>query len=96
VIGCADAKWGERPVLVVEPRKGHVVDENALLASLRGKVADWWIPDQVVQVSAMPLSATGKIDKIRLRAEHGREGEASPGNLGKNTHPSKNGTSGGR
>jgi acyl-CoA synthetase (AMP-forming)/AMP-acid ligase II len=96
VIGCADAKWGERPVLVVEPRKGHVVDENALLAALRGKVADWWIPDQVVQVSEMPLSATGKIDKIRLRAEHGRERESSPDDLGKNTHPNKSRTSGTR
>jgi fatty-acyl-CoA synthase len=47
VIGCSDAKWGERPVLVVEPRKGHVLDEKALLAALRGKVPDWWIPEQV-------------------------------------------------
>ena len=69
VIGCSHAKWGERPVLVVEPRKGHVLDEKALLATLRGKVPDWWIPDRVIQVSDMPLSATGKIDKNQLRAE---------------------------
>jgi fatty-acyl-CoA synthase len=93
VIGSSDAKWGERPVLVVEPRKGHVLDEKALLAVLRGNVADWWIPDQVVQVNEMPLSATGK---IRLRAEHGRERETSPDELGEKTHSSKNGTSGGR
>ena len=78
VIGCSDAKWGERPVLVVEPHKGHVLDEKALLAVLRGKVADWWIPDQVVWVSEMPLSATGKIDKILL-ACRARQGTRSPG-----------------
>jgi acyl-CoA synthetase (AMP-forming)/AMP-acid ligase II len=96
VIGCSDAKWGERPVLVVEPRKGHVLDEKALLAVLRGKVADWWIPDQVVWVSEMPLSATGKIDKILLRAEHGKEREVPPDDLGEKTHPSKGRTSGTR
>jgi 3-(methylthio)propionyl---CoA ligase len=72
VIGQPDAKWGERPLLVVEPQKSHVLDDNALLEALRGNVADWWIPDQVIQVSHMPLAATGKIDKNRLRAEYTR------------------------
>ena len=85
VIGASHAKWGERPILVVEPRKGHVLDEKALLAALSGKVADWWIPDQVIQVSDMPLSATGKIDKNRLRAEYASE-----------THINKSKGSGGR
>jgi 3-(methylthio)propionyl---CoA ligase len=70
VIGRLDAKWGERPVLIVEPRQGEAVDPQALLGMLRGKVADWWIPDQVVQVASMPLAATGKIDKTRLRADY--------------------------
>jgi fatty-acyl-CoA synthase len=81
VIGCSDAKWGERPVLVVEPRKGHVLDERALVATLRGKVPDWWIPDSVIQVSEMPLSPTGKIDKIRLRADQATE-RTSPDDVG--------------
>ena len=72
VIGQADPKWGERPILVVEPQKSHAIDDKALLDSLRGKVADWWIPDQVIQVAHMPLAATGKIDKNRLRAEYAR------------------------
>ena len=72
MIGQPDAKWGERPVLIVEPQKSHVLDDNALLDALRGNVADWWIPDQVIQVSHMPLAATGKIDKNRLRAEYTR------------------------
>jgi fatty-acyl-CoA synthase len=72
VIGQADPKWGERPILVVEPQKSHSLDDKALLDALRGNVADWWIPDQVIQVAQMPLAATGKIDKTRLRAEYAR------------------------
>ena len=70
VIGREDAKWGERPVLVVEPQAGIELNAQALLNSLRSRVADWWIPDQVVQVGAMPLAATGKIDKNQLRADY--------------------------
>ncbi len=70
VIGRADAKWGERPVLIVEPRPGQQIDAAALVQMLRGEVADWWIPDQVAQVAAMPLAGTGKIDKTQLRADY--------------------------
>lgn len=70
VMGRADPKWGERPVLIVEPRQGHSPDAEELLACLRGKVADWWIPDRVVLIDSMPLAATGKIDKNRLRADY--------------------------
>lgn len=70
VIGREDARWGERPVLVVEPLQGRPVEPDDLLAALRGKVADWWVPDEVVAVVSMPLAATGKIDKARLRADY--------------------------
>jgi acyl-CoA synthetase (AMP-forming)/AMP-acid ligase II len=68
VIAHPDDKWGERPVLIVELRS-PLADE-ALLDALRGRVAGWWLPDRIVRLDAMPLAATGKIDKMRLRAEH--------------------------
>lgn len=70
VIGRSDPKWGERPVLLVEMREEADIDDEELLEALRGRVAPWWIPDAVVRVPAMPLAATGKIDKRRLRAEY--------------------------
>jgi fatty-acyl-CoA synthase len=70
VIGRTDPKWGERPLLIVEARQGKQIDPKDLIAELRGKVAEWWLPDRVIQVDAMPLAATGKIDKTRLRAEY--------------------------
>jgi len=68
VIGRSDPKWGERPMLLVELRDPAVADAD-LLASLKGKVANWWIPDRVVRLGSMPLAGTGKIDKLRLRAQ---------------------------
>lgn len=67
VIGRPDPKWGERPILLVELREADASDAT-LLASLKGKVANWWIPDEVIRLENMPLAATGKIDKLRLRA----------------------------
>ncbi|MEA1942435.1 MAG: AMP-binding protein [Pseudomonadota bacterium] len=80
VIGRADEKWGERPVLVIEPRPGCRAEPAALLAALRGRIADWWIPDQIVEIAAMPLAPTGKIDKRRLRDDYsnGRIKAAEP------------------
>jgi fatty-acyl-CoA synthase len=69
VISTPDEKWGERPLLVIQPRNGEPVDVLRLIDSLRGKVPDWWIPERIAQVRSMPLAASGKIDKNRLRAE---------------------------
>jgi acyl-CoA synthetase (AMP-forming)/AMP-acid ligase II len=71
VIGREDPKWGERPVLLVELGSDVEISDADLLAPLAGRVAPWWIPDAVVRLAAMPLAPTGKIDKIRLRNEHG-------------------------
>ena len=71
VIGRADPKWGERPVLLVEPREGREIASDLLLTALRGRIPSWWLPDAVIAVSSMPLTPTGKIDKMRLRSIHG-------------------------
>jgi fatty-acyl-CoA synthase len=71
VVGRAHPRWGERPVLVVEERQGAGVTDETLLDALRGRIASWWLPDAIVRVASMPLALTGKIDKMRLRAEHG-------------------------
>ena len=71
VIGRADAKWGERPILVVQMRSDDTVSDETLLAPLQGRVASWWIPDAIFRLERMPLAATGKIDKMALRDEYG-------------------------
>lgn len=71
VIGQPHPKWGERPHLIVELRNDQKIDDDTLLAPLEGKVASWWIPDTVIRLPAMPLAATGKIDKQKLRADFG-------------------------
>lgn len=69
VIGVAHPKWTERPLLIVVPVDGQTVDQDDLLASFKGKVADWWIPNDVVIVDELPHTATGKIKKIELRRQ---------------------------
>jgi 3-(methylthio)propionyl---CoA ligase len=71
VIGRADPKWGERPILLVQMRDDQVVGDAELLAPLQGRVAPWWIPDAVFRLRNMPLASTGKIDKMALRSEYG-------------------------
>ena len=72
VIGKAHPKWGERPVLVVELRQGETAGSGDLIEMLRGRIADWWLPDEIVRVPRMPVAATGKIDKLRLRTDYDR------------------------
>ena len=69
VIGIKDAKWGERPLLLVVPAEGCTPDEASVLASFKGKVADWWIPDSMALVDEIPHTATGKISKKTLREQ---------------------------
>jgi acyl-CoA synthetase (AMP-forming)/AMP-acid ligase II len=71
VIARQHPKWGERPILIVEMRDGQSIADDDLIGRLRGKVAQWWLPDAVVRLPTMPLAATGKIDKQRLRSEYG-------------------------
>jgi fatty-acyl-CoA synthase len=71
VIGRSDPKWGERPILLVEMKNGDAVEDEVLLDPVRQLLAPWWVPDAVIRLAEMPLAATGKIDKLRLRAEYG-------------------------
>ncbi|MFS0721369.1 long-chain-fatty-acid--CoA ligase [Brevundimonas phoenicis] len=67
VIGAAHPKWDERPVLLVKLKEGEAEDKQEHLDFLKGKIAKWWMPDDVVFVDDIPLGATGKIDKKTLR-----------------------------
>ncbi len=67
VIGVAHPKWTERPLLIAVKAEGEDVDKDELLAYFKGKVADWWLPNDVVFVDELPHTATGKVKKIELR-----------------------------
>ena len=67
VVAVAHPKWQERPLLVCVRKPGSTLDAKALLTFMRGKVASWWLPDDVVFVDAMPMTGTGKIHKLTLR-----------------------------
>jgi fatty-acyl-CoA synthase len=71
VVACRHPKWDERPLLVVVKKPGAEVDRETLLRHYEGKVAKWWIPDDVVFVSEIPHTATGKILKTKLREQFG-------------------------
>ena len=67
VIGIAHPKWDERPLLVVVRKAGKTTTKDEILAYMDGKIAKWWMPDDVVFVDEIPHTATGKIQKITLR-----------------------------
>ena len=66
-IGVAHPKWDERPIIVVVKKPGMEVTRDELLKFYEGKTAKWQIPDDAVFVEAMPMGATGKMLKTRLR-----------------------------
>src|SRR5262252_1422163 len=68
-IAARHQKWDERPLLVVQRKPGAALSRQELLAFFEGKVARWWTPDDVIFVDAIPLGATGKMLKNRLREQ---------------------------
>jgi fatty-acyl-CoA synthase len=62
-------KWDERPLLVVVKKPGQELTKEELLGFYEGKIAKWWLPDDVVFVEAIPLGATGKMQKNKLREQ---------------------------
>lgn len=69
-IAVAHPKWDERPVLVVVRKPGSNLTPEQLLSFFEGKVAKWWMPDDVIFVNELPHTATGKLLKTKLREEY--------------------------
>jgi fatty-acyl-CoA synthase len=69
VIGVSHEKWLERPLLIIVTAEGEDVGKAEMLEWFDGKIAKWWLPDDVVFVDALPHTATGKIKKTDLRKQ---------------------------
>ncbi|MEO7386086.1 MAG: long-chain fatty acid--CoA ligase [Gammaproteobacteria bacterium] len=70
VIGVTHPKWSERPLLVAVLKPGEAVSSDDLLAFLAGRVASWWVPDDVIFVAELPHTGTGKVSKLLLRDQY--------------------------
>ena len=68
-IAAKHPKWDERPLLIVMVKPGHELTRDELLAFYEGRIAKWWTPDDVVFVDAIPIGATGKMLKNKLREQ---------------------------
>jgi len=69
VIGVAHPKWDERPLLIIVLKEGQSATKEEILGFLEGKIASWWMPDDVAFVASIPHTATGKILKTALREQ---------------------------
>ncbi len=70
VIGVKHPKWDERPLLFVVPVAGKEVSKESVYGYLEGKIAKWWMPDDILIVDDLPHTATGKLQKRTLRDEY--------------------------
>ncbi len=71
VIGIKHPKWDERPLLLVVRKPGHALEKQEILDFLTGKVAKWWVPEDVVFLDSLPVGGTGKVQKNELRQRYG-------------------------
>ena len=69
MIGVRHPKWDERPIVVAVRKPGQNVSREELLRFYEGKIASWWMPDDVVFVNELPHTATGKLSKLTLRQQ---------------------------
>ena len=69
-IGVPHPKWDERPVLLVVRKAGEAVEAEQVIGHLRGAVAKWWLPDEVIFVDSLPHTATGKLLKTAIREQY--------------------------
>jgi fatty-acyl-CoA synthase len=67
VIGVAHPKWDERPLLIIVPKPGRQPVAADILEYLKSRLARWWLPDDVQTVAEIPHTATGKVNKLKLR-----------------------------
>jgi fatty-acyl-CoA synthase len=70
VVGVRHPKWDERPLLLVVTKPGAHLTRDQLISFFDGKVAKWWIPDDVVFLDQLPHTATGKLLKTKLREDY--------------------------
>ena len=70
VIGMPHPKWDERPLLIVVTKPGERAAKDEILQYLQGKIAKWWMPDDVIFAEDIPHTATGKIQKNALRERY--------------------------
>jgi fatty-acyl-CoA synthase len=75
VIAIPHPHWRERPLLIVQLRDGESATAAEFRAYLEGRIAKWWIPEEVVFIERMPLGATGKLDKKVLRTRYATDGK---------------------
>lgn len=71
-IAAQHPRWDERPVLLCVRAEGGEIEEPELLAWYQARVPKWQLPDRILFIDALPVSATGKVLKNRLRAEFGQ------------------------
>ncbi|MBV9420515.1 MAG: AMP-binding protein [Alphaproteobacteria bacterium] len=71
VIGIRHPKWDERPLLILVMKPGKTITREEMQKYLTGKIAKWWMPDDVQIVKEIPHTATGKIQKTTLRTQFG-------------------------
>jgi fatty-acyl-CoA synthase len=71
VVAARHPKWDERPLLILVPKAGRVIEKQSVLDHIAPHVAKWWMPDDVVVVAEIPHTATGKILKTKLREQFG-------------------------
>ncbi|QCI68343.1 long-chain-fatty-acid--CoA ligase [Phreatobacter stygius] len=78
VIAMAHPKWQERPLLIVRLRAGMAASASDILGHMAPRVARWWLPDDIAFVDDIPHTATGKIQKTKLRERFARHQALQP------------------
>ncbi len=66
-IAVPDQRWQERPAIIAVPREGSLLQAEDIRQHLQGRVAPWWVPEEIILASELPHTATGKVSKLRLR-----------------------------